>query len=62
MMSTEHLIGEKELYDATDALRVYAPDTPPRTLAATYERTVFDLLFSLHSPRKAGPWVPSERH
>lgn len=43
--STEHLLGDQGLYDATDVLRRYAPDTPDGTLAASYERAVFDLLY-----------------
>ncbi|BEH13955.1 hypothetical protein MAALD49_13230 [Marinobacter shengliensis] len=32
------------MYDATSELRRHAPDTPEATLAASYERAVFDLL------------------
>lgn len=43
--ATDHLLGVLDLYDATAILRRYAPDTPGGTLAANYERAVFDLLF-----------------
>lgn len=55
MESTEHLIGEQNLYDATHVLRKYAPGTQAGTLAATYERAVFDLLFHFISQRKPVP-------
>lgn len=45
LASTEDLLGEKGLYDATDVLRRYVPETPAGTLAASYERAVFDLLY-----------------
>ena len=44
LMDTSYLIGMAGVYDATKALRQYSPDTPDGTLAASYERAVFDLL------------------
>lgn len=44
-MDTTHLIGMTDVYDATLALRQYASETPNGTLAGTYERAVFDLLY-----------------
>lgn len=45
LMDTTHLIGMCGVYDATDALRQFAPETLDGTLAASYERAVFDLLY-----------------
>lgn len=42
--STDHLLGDEGVYDATLILRRYAPDTPDGVFAASYERAVFDLL------------------
>ena len=55
MRSTECLIGHEDLYDATAVLRRYAPKTPGGTLAATYERAVFDLLYHHISQGKPVP-------
>lgn len=44
LSDTTYLLGMVGVYDATMALRQYSPDTPDRTLAADYERAVFDLL------------------
>lgn len=44
LMDTTHLIGMAGVFDATNVLRQYSPDTPDGTLAAGYERAVFDLL------------------
>jgi len=54
MLSTEHLLGGQDLYDATTILRRYASTTPAATLAATYERAVFDLLNHFVSQGKNG--------
>lgn len=53
--STDHLLGNLDLYDATAVLRRYAPETPGGTLAANYERAVFDLLFDSVSPGRPVP-------
>ena len=53
--STEFLIGHEDLYDATAVLRRYAPKTPGGTLAATYERAVFDFLYHQISQGKPVP-------
>lgn len=45
LTDTAHLIGMSGVYDATNALRQFAPDTPDGTLAASYERALFDLLY-----------------
>jgi len=46
LMETNHLLSMTGVYDATDTLRRYAPETPEETLAASYERAVFDLLYT----------------
>lgn len=56
LIDTSHLLGMTGVYDATEALRRYAPDTTTGTLAATYERAVFDLLY--HSAMTGKP-VPN---
>lgn len=43
--STNHLLGALGLYDATDNLRPFAPDIPEGTVAASYERALFDHLY-----------------
>jgi len=45
LRDTSHLIGMTGVYDATEALRRFAPETTEGTLAADYERAVFDLLY-----------------
>jgi hypothetical protein len=45
LRDTTHLIGMAGVCDATEVLRRYAPDTITGTLAATYERAAFDLLY-----------------
>ncbi|MFN2350181.1 MAG: hypothetical protein ABR558_11515, partial [Thioalkalivibrio sp.] len=45
LASSDHLLNDAGVYDATEILRRYAPDTPHGTLAATYERAIFDLLY-----------------
>lgn len=52
LMSTEHLLGDQDLYEATSILRCYAPETPEGMLAASYQRAVFDLLYSSAIKRK----------
>ncbi|MGP4846188.1 hypothetical protein ACTXGQ_18820 [Marinobacter sp. 1Y8] len=54
-MDTTHLMGMIGVYDATVALRRYAPETPYGTLAAGYERAVFDLLYTAAIRRKPVP-------
>lgn len=55
LMDTCHLLGDAGIYDATHALRPYAPDTPKGTLAASYERAVFDLPYQSSLTGKAVP-------
>lgn len=45
LSSTAHLLGLRGVYDATTALRLFVPSTPTGTLAANYERAIFDLLY-----------------
>jgi hypothetical protein len=45
LRDTTHLIGMAGVCDATEVLRRCAPDTITGTLAATYERAAFDLLY-----------------
>jgi len=56
LKSTEHLLGNQGLRDATEILRRYVPDTPEGTFAAGHERAVFDLL---HHFTKIGKPVPN---
>ncbi|WP_273205188.1 hypothetical protein [Marinobacter subterrani] len=55
IMDTTHLLGQRGVYDASSALRRHAPDTPDATLAASYERAVFDLLHHFAVLRKPVP-------
>ncbi len=43
------------VYDATSILRHYAQETPEGTLAASYERAVFDLLYHFAMVSKPVP-------
>lgn len=42
---TTRLLGHTGVYDATEELRRHVSDIPDGTLAASYERAVFDLLY-----------------
>ncbi|WP_199452584.1 hypothetical protein [Marinobacter sp. bablab_jr008] len=57
--STARLLGREGVYDATDILRRYAPETPEGTLAANWSRAVFDLL---HHFSKIGEPVPNVQY
>ncbi|WP_029654879.1 hypothetical protein [Marinobacter daepoensis] len=57
--STVHLLKREGIYDATEILRRYAPETPEGTLAANWDRAVFDLL---HHFSKIGEPVPNVQY
>jgi len=56
LTATNHLLGNEDVYDATEILRRYALDTPDNTFAAGYDRAVFDLIH--HFTQKGKP-VPN---
>lgn len=59
LLDTTHLLGDAGVYDATKSLRQYAPEAPQGTLAASYERAVFDLLYHFS---KVGKPVPNVQY
>ena len=60
LTSTDHLLGNQGLHDATKILRRYAPNTPAGTLAASYERAVFDLLYQAAVTGKPVPNIQAK--
>lgn len=60
LSSTAHLLGMIGVYDATEALRSFVPSTPDGTLAATYERAVFDLIYHFTQLDKPIPNVQAK--